>query len=185
MDRLTMRTPKGEGTCLQSSNCCCDTMCGWIDDVFNKLADYEDAEEQLETVFGECEGLFEKVVELLVKNGEAELGEKPYKARLLTDEDVDKWEKYKQLEEQGLLLQKPCNVGSHIWVNGVLGCGEAEEYKVIRVDYHNTLGTRRNEFYFEALLVSNPECNSIGFYDKEIGKSVFLSKEEAENHLVS
>lgn len=98
---------------------------------------------------------------------------------------VEKLYQYEQLEDQGLLLRKPCNVGSHVWVNGVLGCGEAEEYKVIRVDYHNTLGTKRNEFYIEALLVSNPEGNSIGFYDKEIGKSVFLSKEEAENHLVS
>ena len=131
MKRLTITKEDGTGTCLQAGNCTCGAACGFIDDVFTKLAEYE------------------------------------------------------QLEEQGLLLRKPCNVGSHIWVNGVLGCGEAEEYKVIRVDYHNTLGTKRNEFYVEALLVSNPEGNSIGFYDKEIGKSVFLSKQEAEEHLLS
>ena len=38
-------------------------------------------------------------------------------------------------------------------------------------------------FILEALLVSNPEGNSIGFYDKEIGKTVFLTKEEAEKKL--
>lgn len=89
---------------------------------------------------------------------------------------------YKQLEEQGLLLRLPCKVGDTIYVNGILGVGEVEEYKVIRADYHSNLATKRSEFYIEALLVSNPE-NSIGFYDKEIGKTVFLTKSEAEQKL--
>ena len=90
--------------------------------------------------------------------------------------------KYEDAEEQGLLLRLPCKVGDTIYVNGILGVGEAEEYKVIRVDYHSNLATKRSEFYIEALLVSNPE-NSIGFYDKEIGKTVFLTREEAEQKL--
>ena len=93
-----------------------------------------------------------------------------------------KLKEYKDLEKQGLLLRLPCKVGDTIYVNGILGVGEVEEYKVIRVDYHSNLATKRSEFYIEALLVSNPE-NSIGFYDKEIGKTVFLTKEEAEQKL--
>ena len=89
---------------------------------------------------------------------------------------------YEDLEEQGLLLRLPFKVGDTIYVNGILGVGEAEEYKVIRVDYHSNLATKRSEFYIEALLVSAPE-NSIGFYDKEIGKTVFLTKKEAEAKL--
>ena len=80
----------------------------------------------------------------------------------------EKLREYEQLEEQGLLLRLPCKVGDTIYVNGILGVGEAEKYKVIRVDYHSNLATKRSEFYIEALLVSAPE-NSIGFYDKEIG----------------
>ena len=91
-------------------------------------------------------------------------------------------EEHQQLEEQGLLLRLPCKVGDTIYVNGILGVGEAEEYKVIRVDYHSNLATKRSEFYIEALLVSDPR-NSIGFYDKKIGKTVFLTKEEAEQKL--
>jgi hypothetical protein len=64
----------------------------------------------------------------------------------------------------------------------VLGCGEAERYRVIRVDYHSTLGTGRNEFYIEALLCANLD-SSIGFYDKQFGKTVFLTKAEAETKL--
>lgn len=91
-------------------------------------------------------------------------------------------QKYKYLEEQGLLLRLPCKAGDIIYVNGILGVGEAEEYKVIRVDYHSNLATNRSEFYIEALLVSDPR-NSIGFYDKEFGKTVFLTKAEAEQKL--
>ena len=93
-----------------------------------------------------------------------------------------KLKEYKDLEKQGLLLRLPCKVGDTVYVNGILGVGEAEEYKVIRVDYHSNLATKRSEFYIEALLASAPE-NSIGFYDKEIGKTVFLTKAEAEQKL--
>ena len=86
---------------------------------------------------------------------------------------------YQHLEEQGRLVILPCKVGDTVYVNGVLGCGEAERYRVIRVDYHSTLGTGRNEFYIEALLCANPD-SSIGFYDKQFGKTVFLTKAEAE-----
>ena len=94
----------------------------------------------------------------------------------------EKLAEYEDLEYQGLLLKLPCRVGDTIYVNGILGVGEAEEYKVIRVDYHSNLAMGRSEFYIEALLVNAPE-NSIGFYDKEIGKTVFLTKAEAERKL--
>lgn len=89
---------------------------------------------------------------------------------------------YEDLEEQGRLIKLPCKVGDTVYVNGVLGCGEAERYRVIRVDYHSTLGTGRNEFYIEALLCADPD-SSIAFYDKQFGKTVFLTKAEAEAKL--
>lgn len=99
---------------------------------------------------------------------------------------VDDFEHIQNLifaEEQGLLVKLPCKVGMRIWVNGILGVGKVEEYEVIRIDYCSTLGTGKNEFYIEALLVKNPK-NSIGFYDKEFDKNVFLTKDEAEKSLV-
>lgn len=100
-----------------------------------------------------------------------------YKSLLL-----EKLGKYEDLEEQGRVIKLPCKVGDTVYVNGVLGCGEAERYRVIRVDYHSTLGTGRNEFYIEALLCTNPD-SSIGFYDKQFGKTVFLTKSAAEARL--
>lgn len=95
---------------------------------------------------------------------------------------IERLGKYEDLEEHCRLIKLPCKVGDIVYVNGVLGCGEAERYRVIRVDYHSTLGTGRNEFYIEALLCIDPD-SSIGFYDKQFGKTVFLSKEEAEAKL--
>nr|DAE96915.1 MAG TPA: mHsp60, mHsp10, Mitochondrial, Chaperonin, Complex, Symmetric [Bacteriophage sp.] len=89
---------------------------------------------------------------------------------------------YENLEEQGRLIKLPCKVGDTVYVNGVRGCGEAEKYRVIRVDYHSTLGTGRNEFYIEALLCADPD-SVITFYDKQFGKTVFLTKFEAEAKL--
>lgn len=100
----------------------------------------------------------------------------------LVEDMVKKLADYEDLEEQGRLIKLPCKVGDTVYVNGVLGCGEVERYRVIRVDYHSTLGTGRNEFYIEALLCADPD-SSIAFYDKQFGKTVFLTKAEAEAKL--
>lgn len=97
-------------------------------------------------------------------------------------EYLRKFKEYEDLEEQGRLVKLPCKVGDTVYVNGVLGYGEAERYRVIRVDYHSTLGTGRNEFYIEALLCADPD-SSIAFCDKQFGKTVFLTKSEAEAKL--
>ena len=68
--------------------------CGHMMQMMKKLAHYEDLEEKLASVYGECGGLLEKVVDGLVKHEGVEF-EKPMKARLLTDDDVDKWDRLK------------------------------------------------------------------------------------------
>lgn len=85
----------------------------YLNKISVKLGEYEDLEEQLEKVYGECEGLLETVVFDLVKHEGVEIGT-PHKARLLTDEDVDKWEGFKNAEEQGMLLRLPCRLGDII-----------------------------------------------------------------------
>lgn len=92
-----------------------------------------------------------------------------------------KLQEYEDMEENNNLLKLPCKVGDTIYVIGVLGCETIEEYKVIRVDYHSTL-SGKNEFYIEAFLKSNPNAD-IAFYDKEIKRTVFFSKSEAEKKL--
>ena len=62
------------------------------------LADkYKKLEQRLKKVYGECEGLLETVVEHLERHEGIDLPEPVFKARLLTDGDVDKWEEYKKI----------------------------------------------------------------------------------------
>ena len=126
--------------------------CPTITEILDKLAYYEDLEEKLEKVYGECDGLLETVVNNLVEHEGVDFG-KPHKARLLTDEDVDKWEDLKNAEEQGLILRLPCKVGEDIYY--ILGIPNKTPCVI-------------EKSYFE-----------LSDVDK-IGKTLWLTKEEAE-----
>ncbi len=79
----------------------------------DKLAEYEDLEERLHAVYGECDGLLEKVIEHLERHENVDIPEAVFKARLLTDGEVDRWEEYKTLDKKGKLLKLPCAVGDY------------------------------------------------------------------------
>ena len=85
-----------------------------INTAIKKLAKYENLEEKLEKVYGECDGLLETAVDSLLRHEGAEIGT-PAKARLLTDEDVDEWFAYKEAKEQGLLVKLPIKPGDTFW----------------------------------------------------------------------
>lgn len=91
---------------------------------------------------------------------------------------------YEDLEEQGLLVRLPCKVGDMVWDND-FGYPESYEIKAFSYGYCDSyvepgIGIEDEIiFYYE---------NSIGsitgaFPMSEIGKTVFLTREEAENKL--
>ena len=118
MKRLTERFSNGQAAVAGCGNNCkfnykyCEDNfaenCPTLTEIYEKLASYEELEEKLEKVYGECDGLLETAINSLVRHEGAEIGT-PAKTRLLTDEDVDKWESFKDAEEQGLLLRLPTN----------------------------------------------------------------------------
>ena len=57
---------------------------------------YRNMEKRLAEHYGECDRLLEVVVDGLCKHTDIDIGT-PIKSRLLTDEDVDKWETYKSI----------------------------------------------------------------------------------------
>ncbi|HBI61681.1 MAG TPA: hypothetical protein DDY31_10815, partial [Lachnospiraceae bacterium] len=75
-----------------------------VTNALNKLAEYEDLEEKLQSVYGKCDDMLQKVVECLERHEGIDIPEPIYKARLLTDGEVDRWEEFKALEEQGKML---------------------------------------------------------------------------------
>ena len=73
----------------------------WYDDgkqnrKIGTVEKFREMDRKLREVYGDCEGLLEKAVSMLCNHEGVDVGN-PIKARLLTDEDVDKWEEYKSI----------------------------------------------------------------------------------------
>lgn len=173
MNRLTNEQGEIEA-CVGCSDDDC-YICGNILRIIERLKYYEDLESKLQEVYGECDGLLEESVKYLAEHSEIEL-DKPSKARLLTDGSVDKWLRWKGLDEKGRLFEKPCNIGDTLYEprpdRGIIS-----EYAVQSItDFGNEIfiGWRLNSGIYSTL---------DGVFAKEIGKSVFLTEEEAKKAL--
>lgn len=89
---------------------------------------------------------------------------------------------YKDLEEQGLLVRLPCKIGDTVWDND-FGYPESYEIKAFSYGYCDSYVEPDIEdeiiFYYE-----NYSGSITGAFPmSEIGKTVFLTREEAENKL--
>lgn len=127
---------------------------------------YTDLEERLQSIYGKCDGLLEKVVESLEQHENVNIPEPVFKAKLLTDGEVDRWEEYKCLEKQGKLLKLPCAVGGKIY--------SPNEYVGKVIDFEIT---EICIFKEEILFIDDLENE---YFIGDFGKSIFLTREEAE-----
>ncbi len=87
---------------------------------------------------------------------------------------IKKLATYEDLEEQGLLVRLPCKVGDTVYVpKRVL----VSEFKITAI-FCDILGT-----FFYWLFCCGIYERTIGFSERDIGKTVFLTREEAEKKL--
>lgn len=86
----------------------------------------------------------------------------------------NKLAKYEDAEEQGLLVRLPCKVGDTVYVPTRNFISELR-ITVISVYTHGV--------YFRWMLDSGIYPNLSGFSKSELGKTVFLTREEAEKKL--
>ena len=87
---------------------------------------------------------------------------------------LEKLATYEDLEEQGLLVRLPCKVGDTVYVptrNFV------SELRIIMVSVY------MHDTYFRWILNSGIYSNLDGFPGSKLGKTVFLTREEAEKKL--
>ena len=75
--------------------------------ILQSLAEYEDLEELI--------GIPLKNLAEICNNKIPEECRNPKKAIVLTDNDADRWNEYKNAEEEGLLLRLPCKVGDTVY----------------------------------------------------------------------
>ena len=87
---------------------------------------------------------------------------------------LEKLKDYKDLEEQGLLVRLPCKVGDTVYVPTRNFISELRII-MISVDMHG--------IYFGWKLNSGIYPNLDGFSINKLGKTVFLTREEAEKKL--
>lgn len=95
---------------------------------------------------------------------------------------IKKLADYEDLEEQGLLARLPCKVGDMVWDND-FGYPQPYEIKAYSYGYCDSYVEsyveEENVFYYEN---SNGSITG-SFPMSEIGKTVFLTREEAEKKL--
>lgn len=147
-----------------------------IQEVCGKLAHYEDLEEQLEKLYGGKMPLDEVVENLnrIVQNGEEKLDY----ARILTNAEAEKWDKWLSLEENGRLIELPCAVGDTVYEVQKIR-KRIQAYTVISIHYsHSSI-----LIGWEIKDGNGIYSNLNGFEASAIGKTVFLTKEEAEAKL--
>ena len=131
-----------------------------LSDALRKLAHYEDLEEQLEKLYGGKMPLDEVVENLnrIVQNGEEKLDY----ARILTNAEAEKWDKWKDLEEQGRLIELPCLPNEEVWLSNK------------RFGTHKMMYASR-----EAIVRAIEAGNAIG-YTKEAAEAKLKEMESAE-----
>ncbi len=158
----------------------------WDEDNFKaikKLADYEDLEERLHKIFGEEStfSLADVIDTLEMKLSEPDK-KHPVNARILTYEEANKWQEYKDLEEQGLLVRLPANnkeiyIISSRWTV-CSECGSRfDEYRCSGCEYECD---SKKEYYVCPTYLSSINVNT---YINRFGKTVFLTRKKAEKKL--
>lgn len=144
--------------------------------LIEKLGKYEDLEERLNKIYGECEGLLESMIELLEEHSGVDVPDDTIKALLLINESVDFYKKCESLEKQGRLVKLPCKVGDVVYVKMASYCKTHYIEAEVR-DFVHFISCG-----FCAVVTSK-------YFDKEnipfseFGKTIFLTKEEVEAKL--
>lgn len=136
----------------------CDN-CELVYDACKKLGEYEDLEELIGIPLEELARIFRQYIPDNCKH--------PQKAIVLTDGDVDKWRKYKDLDEQGSLVNIPDE--AYFIKGGQIQSGWVQE-AVCSVCRKTLLDIRYDD-------------NSLDSYRGYLGNEVFLTKAEAEAKL--
>lgn len=164
---------------LNEDNCPC------LQEILEKLAEYEDLEERLQNIYGDHHGLLDEVVAGLERHEKIDLPQQVIKSRLLIDESVDQWEEYKTLDKQGKLLKLPCAVGDTVWyISERVEKQGRKKAEVSFVDKGTVDNITVGCLMIPQIIVCNEE-NIWTTFDsvEDFGKTVFLTKEEADTAL--
>lgn len=98
-------------------------------EALKEVQQYREMDNKLREAYGDCDGLLEMAVDGLCKHSGIDIGS-PKKSRLLTDEDVDRWDAYKKIgtvEECQEARDKQIPKALVKWADGTLHCPNCEK----------------------------------------------------------
>ena len=143
----------------------------WLKAYF-KLKDYEDLEELIGVSLKDLTKIFNDHIPEDCKN--------PKKTIVLTDDDVDRWNGYKSVDEQGLLLRLPCKVGDELYR---INCGAKEPIIKMRVLQIHFKQLHKDRNLIRIDTINDKDMGEGCYLLDDLGKTVFLTQAEAEQKL--
>lgn len=100
--------------------------------------------------------------------------------RMIQSGEMEHLKELLDAEQEGRLVVLPCKVGQRVWVNGILSVGRCEEHEITSVSVY--IGAK-TDIWFNAEMVEYRGEARCSFGLDQIGKTVFLTREEAERAL--
>lgn len=155
MNRLTIRN--SDGTVSQPTNSTCEK-------VFNRLSEYEDTGLEPDEILT-CKELAEAAYAFIFLKEYKSLG------------TIDPIRGLLKAEKDGRLVVPPCKVGDTVWIKGDKFPAEIEEIRITDDGIYFAY-VEYDRGYEETEVWDNCE-----FTLSDIGKTVFLTREEAEKAL--
>ena len=155
MNRLTIRN--SDGTVSQPTNSTCEK-------VFNRLSEYEDTGLEPDEILT-CKELAEAAYAFICLKEYKSLG------------TIDPIRELLKAEKDGRLVLPPCKVGDTVWIKGDKFPAEIEEIRITDDGIYFAY-VEYDRGYEETEVWDNCE-----FTLSDIGKTVFLTREEAEKAL--
>ena len=155
MNRLTIRN--SDGTVSQPTNSTCEK-------VFNRLSEYEDTGLEPDEILT-CKELAEAAYAFIFLKEYKSLG------------TIDPIRELLKAEKDGRLVLPPCKVGDTVWIKGDKFPAEIEEIRITDDGIYFAY-VEYDRGYEETEVWDNCE-----FTLSDIGKTVFLTREEAEKAL--
>ncbi len=156
------------------TNCC--NICAVPFDAMHKFNKYKDLQEKLDKQFDGCLSIEEFTDSIIEYDKQCSRNEELAEAMLITNEDARQYREWKRLKKQGKLPEFPCTVGDTVYeINKIRETISTFTVKGFSVSEHGV--------FVKWKLSDGIYRNLDGFNDDEIGKTVFLTREDAEQAL--
>lgn len=143
------------------------TTSGELITALKRLQHYEDLEERFSSIFENL--TLDDFINIFLKYIQED-NEEIRTGKILTNEDADKWNRWKSLEKSDRLVELKIACGQKVYTDDKTYNHGFEEYRVIDISLGGDM----------TYVAQSKSGFNLIFSDSDIGKTVFTTEEEAE-----